>query len=66
MFLSLTPFRLVFRAWGSGLRVFEPDKTKLWNTSSLACTRFPSRPLIIRVPFFLLFGFHKGTQKEKG
>ena len=29
-------------------------------------TRFPSRPLIIRVPFFLLFGFNKGTQKEKG
>ena len=27
---------------------------------------FPSRPLIIRVPFFLLFGFNKGTQKEKG
>ena len=29
-------------------------------------TRFPSSPLIIRVPFFLLFGFNKGTQKEKG
>ena len=28
-------------------------------------TRFPSSPLI-RVPFFLLFGFNKGTQKEKG
>ena len=28
--------------------------------------RFPSSPLIIRVPFFLLFGFNKGTQKEKG
>ena len=27
--------------------------------------RFPSRPLI-RVPFFLLFGFYKGTQQEKG
>ena len=27
--------------------------------------RFPSRPLIIRVPFFLLFRFNKGTQKEK-
>ena len=26
---------------------------------------FPS-PLEIRVPFFLLFGFNKGTQKEKG
>ena len=23
-------------------------------------------PLIIRVPFFLLFGFNKGTQKKKG
>ena len=33
-------------------------------------TRFPSSPLIksltIRVPFFLLCGFNKGTQKEKG
>ena len=29
-------------------------------------TRFPSSPLEIRVPFFLLFGFTKGTQKEKG
>ena len=29
-------------------------------------SRFPSSPLIIRVPFFLLFGFNKGTQKEKG
>ena len=28
--------------------------------------RFPSSPLIIRVPFFLLFGFNKGTQKAKG
>ena len=28
--------------------------------------RFPSRPFIIRVPFFLLFGFNRGTQKEKG
>ena len=30
------------------------------------CSRFPSSPLIIRVPFFLLFGFNKGTQKKKG
>ena len=29
-------------------------------------SRFPSSPLMIRVPFFLLFGFNKGTQKEKG
>ena len=28
--------------------------------------RFPSSPLIVRVPFFLLFGFNKGAQKEKG
>ena len=28
--------------------------------------RFPSSPLAIRVPFFLLFGFNKGTQKDKG
>ena len=27
--------------------------------------RFPSSPLMIRVPFFLLFDFNKGTQKEK-
>ena len=29
-------------------------------------TRFPRSPLIIRVPFFLLFGFNKGTPKKKG
>ena len=29
-------------------------------------SRFPSSPLIIRAPFFLLFGFNRGTQKEKG
>ena len=34
--------------------------------SPVTFTRFPSSPLIIRVPFFLLFGFDKGTQKEKG
>ena len=28
--------------------------------------RFPSSPEIIRVPFFLLFGFIKGASKEKG
>ena len=36
------------------------------GSCSKAFARFPSRPLIIRVPFFLLFGFHKGTQNEKG
>ena len=25
--------------------------------------RFPSNPLIIRVPFFLIFGFNKETPK---
>ena len=29
-------------------------------------TRFPSSPLIIRVPFFLLLGFNKGPKNEKG
>ena len=29
-------------------------------------SRFPSNPLIIRVPFFLLFNFNKETPKEKG
>ena len=28
-------------------------------------TRFPSNPLIIRVPFFLIFGFNKGDPKPK-
>ena len=36
------------------------------GSSGLRVARFPSSPLIIRVPFFLLFGFNKGTQKEKG
>ena len=29
-------------------------------------TRFLSSPFMIRVPFFLLFGYNKGTQKQKG
>ena len=28
-------------------------------------TRFSSSPLIVRVPFFLLFGFNKGTPPKK-
>ena len=28
--------------------------------------RFPSSPLMIRVPFFLLFGLNKGNQRKKG
>ena len=32
----------------------------------MALPRLPSSPLIIRVPFFLLLGFNKGTQKKKG
>ena len=29
-------------------------------------TRFPNRPFMIRVPFFLLFGFNRRTPKYKG
>ena len=39
----------------------------LWQTaegSRGSFTRFPSSPLI-RVPFFLLFGFNKGTETRK-
>ena len=32
----------------------------------LSEARFSSSPLLTRVPFFLLFGFNTGTQKEKG
>ena len=28
--------------------------------------RFPSNPLTIRVPFFLLFSFNKETPRQKG
>ena len=31
----------------------------------LGIARFLSSPFIIRVPFFLLFGFNKGTLKKK-
>ena len=37
-----------------------------WEPLKKTLTRFPSSPLIISVPFFLLFGFNRGTQKEKG
>ena len=29
-------------------------------------SRFLSSPFVITVPFFLIFGFDKGTQKQKG
>ena len=29
-------------------------------------TRFLSSPIMIRVPFFLLFGFNKGALNQKG
>ena len=29
-------------------------------------SRFPSNPIIIRVPFFLMFSFNKETQNKKG
>ena len=32
----------------------------------MTLARFPSSPLIIRVPFFLLFGFNEGAPKRKG
>ena len=53
--------RIVGDAGNDGVGFRKPQATPRINTS-----RFPSRPLIIRVPFFLLFGFNKGTQKEKG
>ena len=31
----------------------------------LPCSRFPSSTIIIRVPFFLLFGFNNGNPKRK-
>ena len=31
-----------------------------------AVSRFLSRPVIIRVPFFLILSFNKGTLKQKG
>ena len=42
---------------------------RMWAGKSrftLANTRFLSSPFIIRVPLFLLFGFNRGTQEEKG
>ena len=44
---------------------FSPN-VPLYDFEAKVYTRFPSSPLIIRVPFFLLFGFNKGAQKEKG
>ena len=40
------------------------QKRRSWLGPGLVL-RFPSSPVEIRVPFFLLFGFNKGTQKEK-
>ena len=46
----------------TGLRL-QGVQNDSWIATS---TRFPSSPWIIRVPFFLLFGSSKETQKEKG
>ena len=43
-----------------------PEASKLLAAKRNATeARFLSGFLIIRAPFFLLFGFNKGTQKEK-
>ena len=47
---------------GLGLQVSFISFRDIWYFYS----RFPSSPLIIRVPFFLLFGLNKGNQKKKG
>ena len=39
-----------------------PGPGGFWQMSS----RFPSNPLILRVPFFLLFSFNNETPTEKG
>ena len=52
---------LGFRGFGvSGLGVRDRDSSDIQG-SGLRVSRFPSRPLMIRVPFLLLFGFNKET-----
>ena len=68
-----------FRVWGLGFRVrVLPNTESLLvlthaNAHARPCqkqplgtSRFPSGPLIIRAPFFLIFGLNKGTQNERG
>ena len=43
----------------------EPRRLGKMLTDKGPYTRFPSSPLEIRVPFFLLFGFTKGTPKKR-
>ena len=46
----------------------EPKKgsfRKLSISSTVGLARFPSNPLIITVPFFLIVGFKKETQPNK-
>ena len=35
-------------------------------TAQMVLSRFPSNPQIIRVPFFLTFGFNKQTHQKNG
>ena len=37
-----------------------------WWKGQGPLTRFLSNPFIIRVPFFLMFSFNKGTLNQKG
>ena len=48
-----------------GLRVWENDSQGL-ESVAISISRFLSRPFIIRVPFFLMLSFNRGTLKQKG
>ena len=53
---------LRFAGWTSQSK----QKANRTDCGCFSDSRFLSKPLTIRVPFFLLFGFNKGTLKKKG
>ena len=54
------------RALYSGVEVLRTPLLLGTENALYPLTRFPTGPLLIRVPFFLLFGVNKGTQEKGG
>ena len=50
---------------GSLILYLKGMRRMMFQLSGFYC-RFLSSPFIIRVPFFLIVSFNKGTQKQKG
>ena len=62
--------RLNVNTWSAGKYVFRGSNLKLKGTNTrwpgtTAISRFHSSPFIMRVPFFLIFGFNRQSRNPK-